>query len=189
MSGARGRPEQRESFLAGAVDHVLRHGVATLSLRPLAAALGTSDRMLLYYFGNREQLLVAVLGVVGEQLRAQLAAALPAEPVPPAALLRAVEAALREPGAEAALRLYVEVGGLASRGREPFRTVAAAVARGWLSWLASRLDVAEDERAGAAAGILALVDGLLLVRFVASDEVAGRAAGWLATRLGHGGSA
>lgn len=189
MTEARGRPEQRESFLDGAVEHVLRHGVATLSLRPLAAALGTSDRMLLYYFGSREQLLVAVLEVVGERLQAQLAAALPAESVPPADLLRAVETALREPGADAALRLYLEVGGLASRGHEPFRTVAAAVAEGWLSWLGSRLDVAEEERAGAAAGILVLVDGLLLVRFVASDEVAGRAAGWLTTRLGHGGSA
>jgi AcrR family transcriptional regulator len=188
MREARGRPEQRESFLVGAVDHVLRHGVATLSLRPLAAALGTSDRMLLYYFGSREQMLVAVLGVVGERLQAQLAAALPAEPVPPPALLQALETALREPGADAALRLYVEVGGLASRGQEPYRTVAAAVARGWLSWLASRLDVPEEERAGAAAGVLVLVDGLLLVRFVASDEVAGRAAGWLATRLGQSGS-
>jgi len=57
----RGRPEQRQAFLSGAVKHVLRHGASGLSLRPLAAALGTSDRMLLYSFGSREHLLETVL--------------------------------------------------------------------------------------------------------------------------------
>src|SRR3712207_6897642 len=109
MSATRGRPEQREAFLSGAVEHVLRHGVATLSLRPLAAALGTSDRMLLYYFGSREQLLTAVLGAVGEQLQTQFAAPLPADPVSPAALVRGLATALQAPAAESSLRLYVEV--------------------------------------------------------------------------------
>ena len=46
----------RERLLAKAVDHVAAHGVADLSLRALAAALGTSHRMLLYHFGSKEQL-------------------------------------------------------------------------------------------------------------------------------------
>ncbi len=184
MSAPRGRPEQREVFLSGAVEHVLRHGVATLSLRPLAAALGTSDRMLLYYFASREQLLTAVLGVVGERLQVQLAAALPAGPVPPATLLRGLAGALQDPATESSLRLYVEVSGLAARGHEPHRTVAAAVAEGWLSWLGSRLDVPDDERADAAAGVLAVVDGILLVRFLVPGQVADRAAGWLTGQLG-----
>ncbi|SNS55518.1 transcriptional regulator, TetR family [Geodermatophilus pulveris] len=187
MAEGRGRPEQRAAFLSGAVEHVLRHGVATLSLRPLAAALGTSDRMLLSYFGSREQLLAAVLGVVGEQLQARFAAGLPAHPVSPAALVRELATALRDPAAEAPLRLYVEVGGLAARGHEPHRAVAAAVAGGWLSWLGSRLDVPDAERADAAAGVLAVVDGLLLVRFLAPGPAADRAAGWLAGRLGYPG--
>ena len=184
MSGTRGRPEQYEAFLSGAVEHVLRHGVATLSLRPLAAALGTSDRMLLYYFGSREQLLTAVLGVVGERLQAQLAAALPADPVPPATLLQQLAGALQDPATELSLRLYVEVSGLAARGHEPHRTVAAAVAEGWLSWLKERLDVPDGERADAAAGVLAVVDGLLLVRFLVPGQTADRAVGWLTEQLG-----
>lgn len=183
MAQGRGRPEQRAAFLSGAVEHVLHHGVATLSLRPLAAALGTSDRMLLYYFGTREQLLTAVLGAVGERLQDQLAAALPAARVPPAELLRGLASALHDPAAESSLRLYVEVSGLAARGHEPYRTVAAAVAEGWLTWLGSRLDVPAGERPGAAAGVLAVVDGMLLVRFLASAEVADRAVGWLVGRL------
>ena len=178
---------QRDAFLDGAVDHVLRHGVATLSLRPLAAALGTSDRMLLYYFGTREALLDAVLDAAGARLQARLEGALPARPLPPDALIEHSWRLLAEPGAEGFLRLSVEISGLAARGQEPFRTAAAAVFTSWLEWVAARLDVAEAERPAAAAGLLALLDGLLLTRFVAGEAVAERAAGWLRGALASDG--
>ncbi|WNV75773.1 hypothetical protein [Geodermatophilus sp. DSM 44513] len=60
------------------------------------------------------------------------------------------------------------------------------MADGWLSWLGSRLDVPDAERADAAAGVLAVVDGLLLVRFLARGRRP-TAAGWLAGRLGYPG--
>lgn len=39
------------------------HGIADLSLSPLAAEVGTSKRMLLYYFGSRENLIAEVIAV------------------------------------------------------------------------------------------------------------------------------
>jgi AcrR family transcriptional regulator len=180
----RRRPGQREAFLAGTVAHMLRHGVATLSLRPLAAELGTSDRMLLYYFGTREQLLTAALEEVGRQLRAALVAALPATPLEPAQLVRQAWAALQDPGAEQHLRLYLEVSGLTARGREPFGTAGGVATRAWLDWVAERLDVAPDRRPDAAAGVLGVLDGLLLLRFVVGGEHADAAASWLGDRLG-----
>lgn len=54
-------PQRRASVLAAATDYVLGHGLSGLSLRPLAAALGTSPRMLLYDFGSKEALLSEVL--------------------------------------------------------------------------------------------------------------------------------
>jgi AcrR family transcriptional regulator len=183
MSAARDSG-QRAAHLAGAVDHVLREGVATLSLRPLAAALGTSDRMLLYYFGTRDGLLAAVLDVVGEQLQAGLTAALPSEPVAPGRLLPALWASMEHADAQAHVRLYLEVSGLAARGRQPFTGLARRVAEDWLSWVGPRLDVPDDERPAAAAGLLAALDGVLLVGAVAGRERASAAAGWLAGRLG-----
>ena len=48
----------------------MRGGIADLSLRELAAAIGTSHRMLLYHFGSREGLLTAVAQAVEEAQRA-----------------------------------------------------------------------------------------------------------------------
>src|SRR5204863_5443118 len=54
-------PHRRADLLAAATQHVLDHGMAKLSLRPLARALSTSPRMLLYHFGSKEQLVTEVL--------------------------------------------------------------------------------------------------------------------------------
>jgi AcrR family transcriptional regulator len=41
---------------------VLEHGLADVSLRPLAAAVGSSPRVLLYLFGSKDELVRALLG-------------------------------------------------------------------------------------------------------------------------------
>ncbi|MEU4089799.1 TetR/AcrR family transcriptional regulator [Streptomyces aureus] len=43
--------------------YLVRHGLAGLSLRPLARTLGTSDRMLLYYFGTKEAMVAEALAL------------------------------------------------------------------------------------------------------------------------------
>ncbi|MGL4743218.1 MAG: TetR/AcrR family transcriptional regulator [Dermatophilaceae bacterium] len=175
--------DQRSALLDGAVAHVLDHGIGTLSLRPLAAALGTSDRMLLYYFGTREALLEAVLVEAGSRLQAVLDASLPAEPVSTATLFAVARRFADEPAAEPYLRLYVELSGLAAARREPFATATARIAQGWLEWTTARLDPGTGDLAEAAAGVLAAVDGLLLIRFALGVEHADRAATWLARTL------
>src|SRR5690242_11180236 len=52
---------RRAELLEQTMRYVVEHGVAELSLRPLAAALGTSSRMLMHYFGSKEDLIGQVL--------------------------------------------------------------------------------------------------------------------------------
>ncbi len=44
-------------LLERAYDYVLQHGLTSLSLRPLAQAIGSSPRVLLFLFGSKEGLL------------------------------------------------------------------------------------------------------------------------------------
>ena len=60
----------RNQLLEKCLAYFLRHGVANLSLRPLAAAVGTSARMLLHYFGSKEALIAEVMGQVQARLQA-----------------------------------------------------------------------------------------------------------------------
>jgi AcrR family transcriptional regulator len=59
----------RETLLTDAVEHFARNGIGDASLRNIAAALGTSHRMLIYHFGSREGLLAEVVRAVEAQQR------------------------------------------------------------------------------------------------------------------------
>ncbi|MFD5064012.1 MULTISPECIES: TetR family transcriptional regulator [unclassified Streptomyces] len=56
-------PAKRADLLRRVRSYVLRNGLASLSLRPLARELGTSDRMLLYYFGTKERMVAEALSL------------------------------------------------------------------------------------------------------------------------------
>jgi AcrR family transcriptional regulator len=52
---------RRDELLERAYQYALRHGLADLSLRPLAAAIGSSPRVLLFLFGSKDALVRALL--------------------------------------------------------------------------------------------------------------------------------
>ena len=51
----------RRKLLDDIVEYILKRGVGNLTLRPLATAIDTSPRMLLYFFGSKEQLIAEAL--------------------------------------------------------------------------------------------------------------------------------
>ena len=59
---------RRAAILERIADHILANGLSASSLRPLAKAAGTSDRMLLYYFADKAEIITAALGVVMQPL-------------------------------------------------------------------------------------------------------------------------
>jgi len=52
---------RRMELLEAAYRYALEHGLADLSLRPLAAAIGSSPRVLMFLFGNKDGLVRALL--------------------------------------------------------------------------------------------------------------------------------
>ncbi len=52
---------RRKELLERAYQYALAHGLADLSLRPLAAAIGSSPRVLLFLFGSKDGLVRALL--------------------------------------------------------------------------------------------------------------------------------
>ncbi len=68
---ARTRNEKRpEELLLAIAGYAVKHGLADLSLRPLAKAVRSSPRVLLYYFGSKEEIVAAIFRLV-QQWQAQ----------------------------------------------------------------------------------------------------------------------
>ncbi|MBD0670932.1 TetR/AcrR family transcriptional regulator [Streptomyces sp. CBMA156] len=102
-------PARRERTLARATDYVLAHGLAGLSLRPLAAALDTSPRMLLYDFDSKQELVSAVLAEARRRGATRLAANLPPTAASPEEHLRGIWAWMSAPERAPYVRLIFEV--------------------------------------------------------------------------------
>lgn len=164
---------RREALLADAVDYVLRRGVADLSLRPLAAELGTSDRMLVYHFGSKGQLVEQVLDRTASVLAAMLLEATGSGDDTPTVRLRRVWRQLSGPEAEPYARLWFEVYGLAVRGLEPYRAVTTRTVRAWLD-LSKEILVAGGAPPALAQRLatveVAAIEGLLLDLLATGDR-------------------
>jgi AcrR family transcriptional regulator len=65
---------RKKQLLRGALQYLNRHGIANASLRPMAAQLGTSPRMLMFHFRSKEGLLQDVLGELTSRLQVSLKA-------------------------------------------------------------------------------------------------------------------
>lgn len=171
------RDDRREAAIERMADHLLREGMAGASLRPLAAAAGVSDRMLLYYFADKQELLTATLERVAMRVTGELDRALPlGEPRPFETLLAEIWAALGSPGVRAFMHLWLDLAAGAARGQEPHRTVAGGIADGFLMWAAVRLAVADEgSRMAEAARLLATIEGALILDAVGRREVADQA--------------
>jgi AcrR family transcriptional regulator len=120
---------RREELLARCTDHVLEHGLIGLSLRPLAAAVGTSDRMLIYHFGNRDALVSAVLDESTDRSVAYLGS-LRAPRSVRAGVLRLWQAYREEP-LHACNTIYVQAAASGYLGQEPYRTTVRRTNAHW----------------------------------------------------------
>src|SRR5579871_5560028 len=172
------REARREATLDTLADHMLAHGLGGSSLKALAAAAGTSDRMLLYYFTDKDDLLAAALGRIAARMTALMDVALPPSTrLPYAQLLEALGAALRSPGLRPYMSLWLELAAVAARGGEPHLAVAGRIADGFLAWGAAHLATPPgvDPKAEAAR-LLATIDGMLLLDAVGRAEAADLAA-------------
>ena len=143
--------------------YLIENGMADVGLRKLAEIAGTSDRMLIYYFETKDELIGQVLHGVAVGLAAQLDLLL-GEQVRPAELL--FDELLRlgkTPQFRPVIMLWFEVVGLAVRGREPYATTANEIAVRWLAWMESRIEDPDPERVYE---LLAALEGMFMLELI-----------------------
>lgn len=157
------RAEQRERVIEALVAHLLATGLGQTSLRALAAAAGISDRMLLYYFTDKADVMACVIGRIADGFAAGLEAALPAQPMAPEQLLAAASQLVRSPAMQPSMRLWLDIVAAAARQEAPFPAISARILDQFLDWLDARIDRPPGpQRRQLAALVLAVIDGLAL---------------------------
>jgi AcrR family transcriptional regulator len=161
---------RRATLLDAVVEAVAAGGIGDRSLRDLAAAVGTSHRMLLHHFGSRDELMLAL---VDEVERRQLAV-LEQLSDDPAEGFATMWADVRRPELRSFERLFFECYARGAQGEQPFARMFPGAVDTWMERVAATSGAAVDP-AAARLG-LAVIRGLLLDLVATGDEAGVNAA-------------
>lgn len=158
-------------MLGAAVEYAAHNGIGDLSLRQLAAALGTSHRMLVYHFGSKEELLVAVVREVEARQR-EFLASLDGD-LPPEEMGRRLWERLSDPAMWPYEKLFFEVYTQALRGRPHTAALLDGVVESWVAPIADlnvRNGVPPGDARATARLSVAVTRGLLLDLLATGDQ-------------------
>jgi AcrR family transcriptional regulator len=153
---------KRQLILNKIADYLLASGMKDSSLRQLASHIGTSDRMLLHYFLDKEELMNAALNLVATRL-IDILESTRSKQMPFETLITYLTGMLKEPSIRPYLRLWLELAAM-SIVSEVYRDIAVKICDGFYDWIISVLIVEKDEeRASMAALTFATIEGFVLL--------------------------
>lgn len=161
---------RKQELVEATIGYLVEHGLADLSLRPLAAAAGTSARLLIYHFGSKERLLAEVLETLQSRLResfSRLTAAGGSEPAePPMKTFWKWATARRN---FTSVRLLYELQILAAQNPKAYGRYFGRNSRDWIELVRTALPAAERS-AEVATLLVAVFDGLFLELMSTGDR-------------------
>ncbi|MFT4083205.1 MAG: TetR/AcrR family transcriptional regulator [Nocardioides sp.] len=169
----RPKTDTREKLLAATLDYVATHGVGELSLRQLAAGIGTTHRVLLFHFGTKESLLAEVVSAVERQQQQFVEDLSAASSQSAAEQIRVVWRRVSDPALAPYVRLFFELAGHALQGREHTGGLRESLVGLWLEPLPAMLrrgGVPKQTAQQDARIVLATVRGLLLDLLATGDR-------------------
>jgi AcrR family transcriptional regulator len=162
---------KRQELLAAVIADLAQAGLRDRSLRDIAAAVGTSHRMLIHHFGSRHGLMTAVVEAIEEDQK-RFMESLDGES---GDIASAMWQRLRDPQLWPAERLFFECYARALHGEPPFDRLLPGSVDDWLERTVA-LDVTPDVPPGSARTRarfgLAVFRGLLL-DLVGTGDLAG----------------
>jgi len=126
-------------LLDAIIDYMAKKGVAELSLRPLAKAVHSSPRVLLYYFGSKKELVSKAIMRLRERQRSSFGKMRGARYDKPSDACRAIWTQMSAPESEVAFKLSFEVYTLALRHPRRFADFLSSSVEDWLEFLSEPL--------------------------------------------------
>lgn len=163
----------KADLLAAMAAHVRHVGLAGASLRPLARAAGTSDRMLIYHFGSKAQLLAALLDRLASEMLGAMNAILPETPAQSEAALAAeIIALFRTPTFLPYRRIWFDILSAATGDDKAHRDIARRILAGQVDWISARLPEGTHNPISQAKAMLVTIQGCLTLDMVGMSKAA-----------------
>lgn len=164
---------RKAEIIARLADHILAHGLIASSLRALAKAAGTSDRMLLYYFADKAEIISAAVEYIAARTVGLLMARTAPHPLPFDALVGQLAIVLDDPELWPCLRVFLEMASRSASGDPLYREIGERVGRSFHAWGMHQLESEQPEIE--AAKLLVATEGLIVLKAIGLHDIARKA--------------
>lgn len=166
---------RKKQWLPLIANYVAQHGLGGTSLRPLAKSIGTSDRMLIYHFGSKDEMMTELLGFISAQVMAMLdASAAGARAASRHECFRMLGTLMRNPMLRPFLRTWGEMLVEAEGGNALYRENTQAIIGTLERWIRDHLPADDPDPEAASAQILTLVEGVGVLDMSGRSDIADR---------------
>ena len=162
----------RETLLPLLAAHVMEHGLADASLRPLAKAAGTSDRMLIYHFGSKDALVAALVDYLAAMFAAALDTAFPKErAVSRRACAETIYAVTGQAEFVPFLKVWWDIVAGCANGNAAYLAAAGSMMDMLLEWVVDHLPEDDRDPAQGARAVMTAIEGAQMLRAVGRGDI------------------
>ena len=152
---------KREEIVQRVAQHLVARGFEDSGVRALAASAGISDRMLMYYFETKEELISQALLVLADGMTASLDELVPQRRASATQIVAALtDSENQSEMQKRVLMLWFEIVGLAIRGGDPYRSTSNQILENYEDWIAGKLPSDQRHRSRE---VLARIEGQLML--------------------------
>jgi AcrR family transcriptional regulator len=169
----RPKSQRRDDLLNASIEYLLENGVADLSLRPLAAKVGSKARLLVYHFGSKDALITEAMLVIRERVKENFAALVRNHrQARPSQVVQAFWDWAISKQHERYLRLFFEVHGLALQKPKQYGRYLKGAFTTWVELMEAILpgSFSQTERRALASLAVGSVVGLMLDYLSSGDK-------------------
>lgn len=149
---------------------VLSKGIAYCSLKKMAEAASTSDRMLMHYFKDKDEILSLSLNVISQEM-IQLLSNAEQQAMTFDALVGLLSVSVQNGALKPYLNLWFELISLAGGKLEPYHSIANAIGSSYWDWILSVYEPkAGEDKEAMTALLFTFTEGLVMLDKMGLNE-------------------
>ncbi len=161
---------KKEDIAEKLADYIIENGMKESSLRQLASRIGTSDRMLIHYFKDKETLMTTIFDIVIIKL-INVLKGIAKEKMTVKAFVLFVGEEMNSVEIAKFMKVSLELISLSITGENYYKQIGKNQINLFYEWIYDSLDVDDEmDKTEAASFLLALIEGTVLLHSLNEDD-------------------
>lgn len=161
---------KRQLLIENVANYIIENGIKSSSLRNIAEAISTSNRMLLHYFEDKEELMTVTLEYITNNFLEIIEGAR-TEKMSFNNLMPYLYHALKMEEIRPYTKLCLELISLSAKKEEPYYSIARKIGEIFSNWIENAMEIAQNEdKEEKLALALVIIEGFVVLNALDYDE-------------------